>query len=260
MPNTKPPVLIDLDFLPQKYREENARRRAHAARLAVVGLLAGLVLLAGWMQRRTRLALESEMQLVDQQHAAAQARVDRLTELQRQLVERTARAELITLLRHPWPRSQVLAAVVEPLPQAIRLDEIRLAQETNLQRPSPSDRAAPTKKKTDEQPEALDPAKQDLKTLRAEQQDKVLVVLLGGETSDVAALHFYLARLAKHRLIAKAELRSLERANGQDTKSAFRARLLVRTPYGWPGGPTPGAEPATGKLAAHNATQQEVAP
>jgi hypothetical protein len=117
-----PQTLIDIDFLPRKYREENARRKVHGWRVAVVGAIAGMVLIAAVLQYRKRLALEDELALVAQHFTAAEADLARLGELQGRLAELESEAELITFLGHPWPRSLVLAAVVEPLPKSIRMD------------------------------------------------------------------------------------------------------------------------------------------
>lgn len=251
--------IVTIDFLPPRFREESARRKADAWRALVVALFISLILAAGWRQRQTRRTLTAELQLVNEQHAAVETRLHRLTELQGKLNRLQTQAELVTYLQHPWPRTQILAAVVEPLPQAITLNEIRFYQETSV--PNPLLAAQPPKPKSERDAQGqlatADPAQHDLEKLRGAQQHRTTVVTLSGVTNDVAALHFYLGKLAEHRLIAKAELRSLERSErGTAGSSLFRARLLVRPPYGWPGGPGAPEREALAPLANHSAHEQ----
>jgi hypothetical protein len=245
-----PQTLIDIDFLPRKYREENARRKVHGWRVAVVGAIAGMVLIAAVLQYRKRLALEAELALVDRHFTAAEADLARLGELQGRLVEVETEAELITFLGHPWPRSRILAAVVDPLPESIRMDEIRLGYEARPQTPAGARREAPSRKEEKEAEEKLHPAQRDLKTLRESAAKRIAVVTLEGTTRDVAALYEYLRRVAAGRLIEKAELSSHERIGGDDAEwSQFQARLVIRAPYGCPDG---SKSPTRGSVALAN--------
>lgn len=236
--------LIDIDFLPEKYREENARRKEKGWRYVVIGVFSVLVLLAGSLQQTLRHNLAAELKLVGQQHESAETRMSRLTQLQKDQIHERRRAELVNYLNHPWPRTQILAAVVEPLPKSIRLSEIRLSHEAQQQPGARAERASSKLAAATTSAPAKDPVQQDLEQLRSEGENRATMVTLSGETTDLAALHFYLGKLGEHRLIAKAELRSLERSQRDAERSLFRARLTIRAPYGAPDGPSPPAEVA----------------
>jgi hypothetical protein len=150
-----------------------------------------------------------------------------------------ADAELYTYLRHPWPRTQLIQALLAPLPDAIVLQQVQIVR----QPPTVSTNAEPAppvdKKAEEERLKALPPAERDLETLSARLDPLQTVVILTGTTTEGAAIHRYIGALDATDIFDKAELDCF---NSLDTKTGstlqFRAVLAVQPGYGQSGGPT----------------------
>ncbi len=239
--------MLDIDFLPAQYHRRQARKRSKPWHAVAVLAFVGLVAVAAVGQQRQRRLLRAELDLLTPQYEQAAAVNARLAEVQASLNEARAEAALIAYLRHPWPRTQLLRALLEPLPEDILLTELEISNEqptaTRLpeRRPQPGD--------ADKTRAALTPAERDLADLRQRTDPLQTVIRLAGTTSDGAALHHYLGQLSHRSLFRKAELESIERIDGEaDQGVRFRASVVVRPGYGQPGGP---AGPEHKALARH---------
>lgn len=231
------PTCLEADFLPASYRDVGRRRATQWMRLAISGVfVAGMALSAGYQQLLFRSA-QAELDRVGRQYEPAQKLNQELARLQAELQSARQQAELLTFLRHPWPRSRVLSAIVTPLPQGVALDELRVGRE-NLPRPA----GAAQRPAAEQEADRLPPAVSDLTRLRAESAGLRWVATLSGQTADPAALHQYLAALGRDPLFQKAELGSIQ-AGGNEKSSRFVVRLSLATP---PGGeaPAPASPPA----------------
>ena len=177
----------------------------------------------------------------------------RLAGLRAGLQRIKADAELVAYLHHPWPRTRILEALLDPLPPQVTLEHLEIHREAANSRnasrfppppTAPQDKAAEAKAQ-----EALSPAQNDLKQLHTAYDSQQTTIAISGVTTDSAALHEYLGHLAQTRLVAKAELVSMEResesggtpqAAGQPSPVdmvRFHASLTVKPGYGQPGGP-----------------------
>jgi hypothetical protein len=168
----------------------------------------------------------------------------RLQGIHAQLAGLRSQAELIVYLRHPWPRTQLLAAVLGPLPEEVALDSIRIARDKAgvgaaalRARPTPTDGTAP---------DGRPPAERDLALLREELDAAETIVALEGETSNTLALHAYLGALGRCDLFGRAELVSIEESEGAAGVFRFSARLAARPGYGQPNGPAPRIDSVAG--------------
>jgi Tfp pilus assembly protein PilN len=239
----------EIDFLPSRYREQHIQRRKQFWRVVVVAMFFALLMLAAAGQYQRRRSVERLLEFTRQRHAAAQATAGQLGQLNAQLNDVRTQAELIVYLRHPWPRTQLVSALLRPLPRSVRLDKLSIRREESpAQAPPPS--AAPIPG----DPAAVDqrtPAERELAALRDRLDDAATIVLIEGVTVDPAELHAYIGTLSEAELFAHAELTALERADGDSASQArFTARLIVRPGYGQPGGPRPASSPASaGELA-----------
>jgi hypothetical protein len=243
--STEPLLQIDIDFLPARYREECAQRKTHVLR-AIGCAIFGLMLLAcsAWQWRAGR-KLDLELEAIAPIHESAHERTVQLTTLKNELASASDKAELLIYLRHPWPRTQILATILDALPESIKLSELTLGrheEEGNSGIVLPSQIArgatAATAAHAEAAKETPSLAQADLKQLRSEFDPKATIIQLAGETTNVSELHEYLGEIARHRLILKAELRSIE-SGGQDSSTTlFRARIVVLPGYGQPNGPT----------------------
>ena len=227
-----------VDFLPIEYHQQHELRRQVSHRILTIVLVVGLVAaLASWQSHSGRVARGELAELVPQYDRAVRQDQE-LSKLQGELQVAQAEAELITYLRHPWPRTQLLRAVVDPLPEAITLREVTIARDANRGAET-MDRVPQLDRQAQEQALAkLPPAARDLKALR-EQFDRVQVVIsLSGATTDDSAPHRYVAELGKNPLFVKADLVSLENAAAdREGKLEFKAVVVVRPGYGLSDGP-----------------------
>jgi Tfp pilus assembly protein PilN len=229
----------DIDFLPIDYRQQHVQRRSQPWQIVVVLVFGLLVAVAALGQYHHKRRTEAELAAVLPQYDTAVRENRRLGEIQSQLHEARATAELLTYLRHPWPRSQLLAAVVAPLPDEITFNSVSIGREKSPLRASGEMPPRPDKVAEEEAAAKLTPAQRDLKHLREECDKTRTVIHISGVTNDNAALHRFLGSLTKCDLFAKADLESL--GGGADTKGdaamQFRLTLVVSPGYGQPNGP-----------------------
>ena len=137
---------------------------------------------------------------------AAVSQQNRLADLQKREQAAKAGADLYTYLRHPWPRTQLLTALMAPLPDAITLQQIHILRETPTAGP-PVAAGPPVDKKTEEeQLKSLTPAQRDLLKLTDRVDRLQTVVILTGTATEVAALHRYIGDLDATDIFDKAEL------------------------------------------------------
>lgn len=228
-------AMTTIDFLPVRYHEQSAQRKNQIWRVAVALLFAGLIGGAAIGQAKIRRRLEAECQVVRLQYEGANAAGARLSELQRALREERASAELSTWLRHPWPRSQLVAATLTPLPAAIHLTRLQIRLNEAAATPALAPLAAP--EQTDAPVVQTTAAQRDLERLREEIDSRETVIFIEGATSDHAALYAYIGDLARADLFTKAELQSVEREGAEEGLFRFKARLVARAGFGQPNGP-----------------------
>ncbi len=228
----------DIDFLPVQYRRQHVQRQSKPWRIVVVAAFALLLAAGAVGQFRSKRRAEEELAAITPQYDAVVARNDELAKMRQELETLRLDAELFTYLRHPWPRTQLLRALLEPLPEAIELQRLQITREavqgqTATERRSRSERQAEA-----EEAEKLPPAQRDLKQLREQFDVTQTVVQISGTTGDSAALHVYVAVLNGAGLFDKAEIDSFDRLDAPgDPRWEFQATLRVHPGYGQPGGP-----------------------
>jgi len=228
----------EVDFLPAQYRQQHLRRRSQPWQAVVAMAFFALLVGAGFAQHRQRQRIESDLEAIEPQYQTALEQKQRLAELEGRLAEVRAEAELLAYLRHPWPRTQLLAAIVAPLPDEITLQQIQIRRAAP-QQPSGERRTRAGAQNEEKKVAGLAPAARDLAELRQRLDGARTVVTLSGTTRQSAPLHRYLGELAEHPLIAKTELESIENVEGAaEPTLRFETTLLVRPGYGQPGGPT----------------------
>ncbi len=242
--------MLDLDFLPAQYHRRQARKRSTPWHVVVVLVFLGLGVLAAVGQHRQLRSLRVELALLAPQYEHATAVSAQLAQVQESLKETRAEAALFTYLQHPWPRTQLLRSLLEPLPEELFLTELEIANDLPTAARSSEPGLQP---KSDENAmEALSPAERDLAELRQRNDALQTVIRITGSTDDGAALHRYLGELSTRSLFQKAELESIERMEGASSASArFRATVVVRPGYGQPGGPTGPEHPTLAGPAGH---------
>ncbi|MCG8587430.1 MAG: hypothetical protein MI757_22210 [Pirellulales bacterium] len=207
----------DVDFLPSKYRDLSARRNIKLSRFVVVGAIALAIVGAATMQSHVKRRLVAEIDSLTSLHMTAETYTNDLASTNSRLDTERGTAELITYMRHPWPRTRLIATVVEPMPDSLSLDQISISDQKIEAKKAATLTSSNRRKTRDRRQEAaalaaLSPAERDLKHLREKFDTSETVIMVVGRTKDRAALYYYLARLAESDLIVKAELKSLESA------------------------------------------------
>jgi len=240
----------DIDFLPEHYRQQSAARKDKVWYLVVVvvfGTAIGATALFQHVLKRRALA---ELAEVEPLYQAAVGENNRLVELQSQLRAASSEMELVAYLRHPWPATQVLRAVVEPLPPELVLLEIELvAGKSANPQTARGSFAAPAKGEAQQQAQLTD-AQADLAKLREARDLSPRTITLVGTTHDEHALHRYLAQLSRDELFANVELDEVERLSADGAAPLrFTVQVMLAPSYGQEGGPTQPA-PAAGDTAA----------
>jgi len=241
----------EIDFLPQRYRDQSIQRASRVWRICVMAIVGGVVLSATVFERQLRRMAAKDLAAIEQQFAGVVAQKARIANLQQQLRSARSTANLFAYARHPWPRTQVLASVTTGMPDSLMLATLKMTRETVAAQPTAVEPRRKEKDKADEASK-LQPSERDLVRLRESTDASQLVVMITGTTRDTAALHRYLEQRGRLQLFSKAELTSLERQpDAAAGVSNFSARLVVRPGYGQPGGP-PVASGASKSVVSKN--------
>jgi Tfp pilus assembly protein PilN len=216
-----------IDFLPDIYRQREALRRARLWWCIVVVIFGSAIGAAATAQTLLRSNLHRELAELEPEFAAAQAHVRELTALHAQILRASHEANLYTYLEHPWPRTQLLAEVVRPLPEVIRLSQMHVGEEEHAKG---GQFAGPRGIRSDE-PNAPKPSQPELDLLRLQEEldRRQTTIELDGHTTDVARLHAYMAEVNRSPLVAAAQIKSLEATPGsQFARTRFTLRLVVQ--------------------------------
>ncbi|MEN6450446.1 MAG: hypothetical protein ABFC96_08145 [Thermoguttaceae bacterium] len=230
----------DLDFLPSEFRRKQQRRQSQpwliVASTAVVGLVAAAAIAQHYRWRN----VQAELAAVEPAYETAVHLQSQLAGIEKRVGEARAAAELYTYLRHPWPRTQLLSALLQPLPKEIAFQQVHVFRQPASTRPGAATAAAPDKKAEEERLKAMPPAARDLASFRARLDPMHTVVVLSGTAAADAPLHRYLGVLDATDIFDKAELDCFNSVDGDKTIASlqFRALLVVEPGYGQPGGPT----------------------
>jgi hypothetical protein len=238
----------DIDFLPIEYRQKYSRRQSQPWQIVVAVMIVGLVAAAAIMQQYRRFSVRRDIAAITKAYETATLQQARLADAEKQAKSASAAAELYTYLKHPWPRTQLLSALVNPLPDTITLQQIQITREAQPGAQA-VDKRTPTEKKADEERiKSLDSAGRDLAQLSERLDSLQTVVVLVGRTSDAAALHKYIGELDATDIFNKADLDSFSTLDSNQGSGMlqFRAVLTVQPGYGQPGGPV---EPQSKQMA-----------
>lgn len=224
----------DIDFLPARYRERSAQRRARIWRGLMLVCLAGFVGVIALAQLAMRRPIDRQLTAISIQYPAAVVAAAQADQLQKDLVEIEQFAELYTYLRHPWPVTQLLAKLTEPLPDSIVLTEI-----TFDRKPGQNVAPPPAGQPNTPAASAAEAAKRDLDRLRSSQDSVVGTLHVIGMTTDPSNLHGYVSRLAPSTLFKSARIESLEAVTSEAgiSGSRFELQLQLRPAFGQPDGP-----------------------
>ena len=228
----------EIDFLPAEYRQNHVRRQSQPWRIIVVVVFTALVVSAAVGQHIHRERFEAELAAVMPEYEKAVSLNGCLGNLQSQLQLVRADAELFTYLRHPWPRTRIISALLAPLPDGITFEQLNIQQQGLAGRVR-GEQLSRSEKDAEEQELAnMPPAVRDLKQLRDAFDLRRTVVTITGVTTDSAALHHYLGELGRDSLFRDVDFSIESDDIGRSANLRFNAVLTVQPGYGQPGGPS----------------------
>jgi hypothetical protein len=219
-----------IDFLPDVYRQREALRRARLWWGIVVVIFAGALGSSAVAQALLRHSLHEQLDSLAVEYTAAQAQVQELSVLQAQILRAGHEASLYTFLENPWPRTQLLAQVVGPLPDCIRLSQIHLADEESAKT---AIQVGPRNTKAEEEAATkASPPERDLARLQDDYDRRQATIEIDGHTADVPRLHQYVGDISRSPLVAGAAIKSLEAATANHAgKTRFTLRLMIQPGY-----------------------------
>ena len=238
--------MTNIDFLPTRYRDQSINRQTKIWQLSIFVMFGAMIVAIAILQNAFRVSAAGELEEVNLKHQTAMEIKSQHDLLQVQIQQARADADLYAYLHHPWPRTQVLFALRQSLPDVITLTQVSISRQSHR---DPNQRSSRDRRRNERanQKQASSsglPACQDLRQLRQQLDKAPVVVDLSGHTTDALSLHRYLAELNSARLFSKASLVSLESLTGkQQGRSQFVLQLVVQPGYGQPNGPL-GIEPA----------------
>jgi Tfp pilus assembly protein PilN len=223
----------NIDFLPDRYREREQKRKAAIWQYGLFLMLGAMLLAASLGQFAIKRSLQTSLDDLSESRLTTQSKRERVTLLKRQLGSSEERAELYTYLRHPWPRTQLIGKITASLPENIVLESIEIIEEHRSQTPFSN-------------PETLDdttkeaPAAADLAQLRNEHDSSQLIIRVRGSVDDTATLNTYVRQLGEVKLFRSVSLGSLQSQATTDNTilSEFEINVVVRPGHGQPNGPS----------------------
>ncbi|HZL89969.1 MAG TPA: hypothetical protein VFB96_16495 [Pirellulaceae bacterium] len=225
----------NIDFLPEIYKQQRVQRRARSWWCTVAGIFAAAILSASLYQWMIRRGIQLELIQVEPKYAEALKREAELQLVRQEIARAEEVASLYAYLAHPWPRTQLLAAIIRPLPDSVRLSEVTIAFEILPQGVviHPASSPAGNLKQTPS------PAIADLGILRDECDGRQVVLSITGTATVLTELHAYVDELGKSSLIAAAHLKGVESSGaGKATgESRFHIHVVAKPGYGQEGGP-----------------------
>lgn len=237
---------LDLDFLPARYREQHRHRRLNLWRIVVVTTATALLVVGAGHQWSVRWNLQWELAAAKQRFESQRALAEQLGQLQTDLNQAEAKAQLLAFLEHRWPLTQLLAATLNSVPAEMRITSLHLVRE----QVAPSTGASPPNAELtpDQAPVEESPLLTDLHTLQKECDSNQACILLEGTVASAADVQNYLRGVRESELVVAAEIQALE--TDAEGKTTFRARLRMRPGLGQNGGVALAAETTAPEVAA----------
>lgn len=222
--------MTNIDFLPPRYRERHRQRQAFAWEIAIVAFF-GLLIASGVLwQFAEHWRIGSRLTALKGEFEQAEAMQATLEQLQNKLAASSEAAELYLYLHHPWPRTQVLCALEQCLPEGMSLTDVHVSYEA----------VSPGPALSDEELKKLTLPRRDIMRLRREADRRVAVVKIAGTTGDARLVYDFAHRLGQMPLLASVKLEAAEnQAAGATEQTIFRLRGLLKPGYGQPSGPEP---------------------
>ncbi|MEO1007779.1 MAG: PilN domain-containing protein [Planctomycetota bacterium] len=134
-------------FLPEDYVQRKAENRANVIGLSLFCAVMGTVVAAFFVTNRSWTTVHQERESIARQYSAAEPEIEKLIELEEQKEQMLQKAEIVTALIEPIPRSILMAEIVTRMPEGmtlltVELDGKRVAEAATNKNAKPTDSRA----------------------------------------------------------------------------------------------------------------------
>lgn len=209
-------------FLPEDYVERRVELRTNLICLSLFGVVLMGVAGAYLMTRNERTEVLKQQEKINLQYAEAAQRLAQLEELRQQKRLLLRKAQISATLVEPVPRSNLLADLINRMPDSLSLLDLELTSKKLAAprvAPDPKKSAMANKKKSRESQDSDEPAPPPVPKYR------VTMSIVGVAPTDMQVASF-MASLARSPLFSEVDLLFSEKKNMGDTPMR---RFKVRT-------------------------------
>lgn len=218
----------DIEFLPKRFRERQRRSNIKVSRWLVLSLFLGAMALVSIYQLASLHHAKGQLATLKSQHERIAALLQQVDQARLKLDQMRHHARLQTFLDYPYPKSQIIAAVTNPLPAEIiitRIELIRIQLSTDASRN--------TSENTSDQRQHGPAMELDLKQLISESKSRHCTLEIEGTTSDTSSLYTFLAALHEAEIVRSAKLESIDPKTDSEGReiSSFTAHVNVEQGY-----------------------------
>lgn len=215
----------EIEFLPKRFREKRRRSNFQVPRLLVFSLLLGLLAVVSLFQLAELYSVRSQLAALKAQHERIAQLLQEVERTKAEVAQKRHHARLLTFLAHPYPKSQILAQITNPLPSEIIITRIEL---THTQAAVNNTRQK--SEKSSDQPPSGSPMEIDLQQLMDETKNRQCTVELEGTTDETSQLYTFLAALHESGLVESAKIESIDPQMDPDGHefSNFTAHVNIR--------------------------------
>lgn len=217
----------EIEFLPKKYREKRKSHNFQVSRLLLIVLVVASMSAVVLYQLASLHAVNREVATLDQQHAKVMQLMQEVERRRAEVAVKRHHAKLLTFLDHPYPKSQVISAIANPLPTEITITRLQLTVEQTAVAGQ-----KPVSEKGKSAPQGH-PMELDLKQLIDDAKSRHCTVEVEGTTDDTSCLYTFLASLHQAEIIESAKIESIDPHQNSDGSefSNFTAHVKVKRGY-----------------------------
>lgn len=214
----------EIEFLPKRFREKQRHSNIKVSRWLVLSLLLGVMALVSLCQLASLHHVRGQLATLKTQHDRIAALLQEVDKSRSRLTQMRHHARLQAFLDHPYPKSQIIAEVTNPLPAEIVITRIELARTLRA-----ADGTRAVAENASDQGKKGHPMELDLKQLVSESERRQCTLEIEGTTSDTSSLYTFLATLHESDIVQSAKLESIDpqtNAQGQEL-SSFTAHVNI---------------------------------
>lgn len=215
----------EIEFLPKKFRERRSRKSINVSRWLVAVVLIAALAVVTLYQLADLHSLNVRLAELDRSHGEVSQLMQQLELKRAEVAAKRQHANLLTFLHYPYPKSQVIATVTNPLPSQITLTRIQIT--SDVASPSSSNKAAENESA---QQTSGPPMQADFTELLKQQRSKRCMVELEGTTEDSSCLYNFVADLHQAEIVDSATLETIDPQKSPDGReiSTFTVHVKIK--------------------------------